>query len=169
MSFTKKFESTKLQNLYLIKGEDNGFLCWHYVLVDQLKLPLLKAKMANLPSDIDVSKYGKVIYSGWGEEPTGQIKEMADKGDFSGNFSQTNYSAFTVQPVASNGERFFAFICVPEHLSDQFYYLMNSESSNLNLYQWGYVLKWGWGEPTQQEIEEFEILKKAFANSPADA
>ena len=56
--------------LFLLRGKDRGRKAWHYLLVDEDKLDTYNALFSdgNRPS-IDCAKYGKVVYSGWGEDP----------------------------------------------------------------------------------------------------
>ena len=56
--------------LFLLCGKDRGRKAWHYLLVDEDKLDAYNALFSDgsRPS-IDCSKYGKVLYSGWGEDP----------------------------------------------------------------------------------------------------
>ena len=52
---------------FLVRGKDRGSTAWHYVLVDEDKVEDFKAKLKS--GNIDVADYGKVLYSGWGEDP----------------------------------------------------------------------------------------------------
>lgn len=160
MSFTKKLvkqiESSKRQNVYLVHGEDKDLECWHYVLVENIKLPILQAQIKALPCDIDVASYGRVIKSGWGEKPSAEIKSKIDSGDFEFEEAGDGYEIFYVNTKDNAGEKFYAFIAVPEPLAEKFNYLMNKESSNINLYKWGEVLKWDWGEANEEDWKQFE-------------
>ena len=61
--------------LYLVRGEDKGKPAWHYVLVDKEKEDDFKTKVAT--GTIDVAKYGKIICSGWGKNPSAEKKKGA--------------------------------------------------------------------------------------------
>jgi hypothetical protein len=58
--------------LYLVRGEAEGFPLWHYVLVDALKLPLFVKQLHT--QNMDVARYGRILASGWGEDPPDQIQ-----------------------------------------------------------------------------------------------
>ena len=59
--------------LYLVRGNDKGKPAWHYVLVDKVKEEDFKAKVAT--GTINVADYGKIICSGWGENPSAEKKK----------------------------------------------------------------------------------------------
>lgn len=169
MSFTNKFaqkiESSKRKDVFLIRGEDNGLECWHYVLVESLKLPILRAKIRQLPCNIDVADYGKIIKSGWGENPSDEVKAKIEAGDFEFAAPSDGYEIFHVSPTTPSGEKFFAFIAVPEPLAEKFNYLMNKQDTNMDLHQWGKVLQWGWGEAGEDDLKN--ILERFSAKQLA--
>lgn len=59
--------------VYLVRGKDGGRPAWHYVMIDPLKLEVFKQNLAT--RSLDVSDYGVILYSGWGEDPPDQIVE----------------------------------------------------------------------------------------------
>lgn len=63
--------------VYLVRGKDAGRAAWHYVLIDKMKLPLFKQKLKS--GSLDVSEYGKILYSGWGDNPPEEIVEEIKK------------------------------------------------------------------------------------------
>jgi len=85
-SFVKKFggdrpekftENKNLNNLvYLVRGKDKGKPAWHYVLVEKLKLPMFKKAIGGT---MDVSEYGKIIHSGWGEDPPPELVKKIEQ------------------------------------------------------------------------------------------
>ena len=61
--------------LFLVRGLDRGRKAWHYLLVDEDKLDAYNAIFSDESRPrFDCAKYGKVLYSGWGEEPPKDIK-----------------------------------------------------------------------------------------------
>lgn len=59
--------------IYLVKGVDAGRNAWYYVLVDRLKVQLfLKALNDEI---IHLEKYGKILFSAYGEEPPSEITD----------------------------------------------------------------------------------------------
>ena len=59
----------------MLRGNNRGRKAWHYLLVDEDKLDAYNALFSdgNRPK-LDCAKYGKVLYSGWGENPPEDIK-----------------------------------------------------------------------------------------------
>ena len=66
----------KYHLVYLVHGEDRGRPAWHYVLVDEEKLDDFKAKVAT--GNINTADYGRVLKSGWGEDPPKDIVRKID-------------------------------------------------------------------------------------------
>ena len=60
--------------VYLVRGKDEGRPAWHYVLVDKEKVEEFKAQVA--AGTIDVTEYGQVLRSGWGENPSKEVAEL---------------------------------------------------------------------------------------------
>jgi hypothetical protein len=77
MSFTDRVQGSLGDLVYLVRGKDAGRSAWHYVLIDRMKLPLFKQKLKT--GSLDVSEYGKILYSGWGENPPEEIVEEIKK------------------------------------------------------------------------------------------
>jgi hypothetical protein len=73
MAFTDKLRNSLGDLVYLVRGKDNGRAAWHYVLIDKVKLPLFQKAIRT--GALDVSEYGKILYSGWGEDPPPEIIE----------------------------------------------------------------------------------------------
>ena len=57
--------------VYLVRSKDRGRNTWCYVLVDEDKEEVYKTKIRS--GRIDVSNYGTVLYSGWGQDPPKDI------------------------------------------------------------------------------------------------
>ena len=61
------------QYIYLIRGVDAGRNAWYYVLVERLKVQLfLKALNDEV---IHLEKYGKILYSAYGDEPPAEVTQ----------------------------------------------------------------------------------------------
>ncbi len=59
--------------IYLVKGVDAGRNAWYYVLVDRLKVQIfLKALNDEI---IHLEKYGKILFSAYGDEPSEEITD----------------------------------------------------------------------------------------------
>ncbi len=72
-SFAERFNSSRGDLVYLVRGTDNGRKAWHYVLVDKLKLPIFLKKIET--GSLDLADYGAVLASGWGEDPPESVKK----------------------------------------------------------------------------------------------
>lgn len=60
-------------NVYLVRGKDGTRDAWHYVAVDKVKQPLFQNALKS--GALDVSQFGKIIRSGWGENPPPEVVE----------------------------------------------------------------------------------------------
>ncbi len=70
--FTRQQEiANRLKNIYLLRGYSKGKKAWHLVMVDPIKMKFF-LKTYHITS-IDVSEYGKVLCSGWGENPPKEV------------------------------------------------------------------------------------------------
>ena len=63
--------------VYLVRGKDRDRDSWHYVLVDKIKLTAFLAAVQS--GTIDVAKFGKVLYSGWGKNPPEDIVRKVEE------------------------------------------------------------------------------------------
>ena len=62
--------------VYLVRGKDRGRPAWHYVVVDEDRLEDFKTNIKS--GTIDVADYGKVLHSGWGDDPPKDIVRKVD-------------------------------------------------------------------------------------------
>lgn len=62
---------------YLIRGKDKGRKAWHFVDVHRMCAHAFVTKTKS--GSVDVARYGKVIKSGWGEDPTDEENEFCKK------------------------------------------------------------------------------------------
>jgi len=66
-SFASKILDKRGHYIYLVKGMENGKDAWLYVRVDRHNKEMFEY---GLKKDIfDVNTHGKLLYSGWGENP----------------------------------------------------------------------------------------------------
>jgi hypothetical protein len=82
-SFTEKFKQKGYMSasgaspdsdlLFLVKGIDDSRPAWYYILVERLKLSMFKKALND--NIIHLEKYGKILYSAYGEEPPEEIKK----------------------------------------------------------------------------------------------
>ena len=74
MTWVSKIESERGEQVYLVRGKDDGRQAWYYVFVEKLKLSHF-LKMIEAGS-LNLDDYGKVLYSGWGQDPPDEIAEQ---------------------------------------------------------------------------------------------
>jgi hypothetical protein len=77
-SFTQQALQAKLENIFFIRGQDiSGNDVWFYLMVEPAKIRAFKAaKNSALMKLLD---YGKVLYSGFGDQPSDLIKWQMEK------------------------------------------------------------------------------------------
>jgi hypothetical protein len=76
--FVKKKTKKALEGkVFLIRGKDNGRAAWHYVLVSPEKIKELRHQKSG--TNIDVTDFGKIIRSGWGENPSEEIEKEIEE------------------------------------------------------------------------------------------
>ena len=63
--------------VYLVRGKCRGKAAWHYVLVDEEKEEQFKEQVKT--GTVDAADFGKVIHSGWGEDPPQNIVDDIKK------------------------------------------------------------------------------------------
>ncbi|GFR03854.1 uncharacterized protein TNCT_490682, partial [Trichonephila clavata] len=68
---SNKDQVIKDKEKYKVRGKDRGQKAWHYVLIDKDKeeMFLEQSKKKSKIGLLDVADYGKILYSGWGENP----------------------------------------------------------------------------------------------------
>ena len=68
----------KSDRIFLIRGKNDGRLVWHYVLVES-RQKHKELKNQRVHSNIVVSNYGKIVKSGWGVDPSQEIKDEIEE------------------------------------------------------------------------------------------
>ena len=71
---------SEADRIFLVKGDDRGRPAWYYVLIldDDEKMRLFTEKIQktnDVERSIDLTKYGQVLESGWGEDPPNIIHD----------------------------------------------------------------------------------------------
>jgi len=70
-SFVRLIKSHADGSTYLVRGQLDGRQLWHYVKVDKLKISLFLKKVNG--ATFDITEYGTVLSSGWGDNPPKEI------------------------------------------------------------------------------------------------
>ena len=70
-SFADRLKGDRSSLVYLVKADSTGGRAWFFVEIEKLKKEVfLKAVKQD---EFDLTKYGKVLYSGYGEQPSSDI------------------------------------------------------------------------------------------------
>lgn len=75
---------SEADRIFLVKGDDRGRPAWYYVLIedDDEKMRLFTEKIQktnDVERSIDLTNYGQVLESGWGEDPPNIIHDSIEK------------------------------------------------------------------------------------------
>ncbi len=73
VSYSGRLKGERAEMVYLVRARSNGRKAWFLAEIDKLKRPLLAA--AAKSGQFDLTRYGRVLYSGWGEGPGDEILE----------------------------------------------------------------------------------------------
>ncbi|MBV8938840.1 MAG: hypothetical protein JO089_03250 [Alphaproteobacteria bacterium] len=81
-SFTDVVQSSRADNIYLVRGNDSTSRhAWYYVMVDKMKKRLFEIDAKK--GQINLTDYGKILYSAYGQDPPDDIKKkMKDEYGF---------------------------------------------------------------------------------------
>lgn len=70
---------SETDRVFLVRGQDRGRPAWYYVLLEDdeeiIQMFHDKVKSGNL----DISEFGEILRSGWGDDPPNEIKDWIDK------------------------------------------------------------------------------------------
>jgi len=74
-SFLQAVQSNRPELIFLVRGKDvSGQRAWYYVLVDRNKRDVFSAR--NGAASVNLTDYGRILYSGFGENPPRETKEI---------------------------------------------------------------------------------------------
>ena len=84
LTWQKQLASDEVKKrVYIVRDKDGGRPRWHYVLLPDNKEETKEAFDAQVRTGpTDVADYGKILKSGWGEEPPMEVREWFEKEDF---------------------------------------------------------------------------------------
>ena len=72
-SFTSAVQSSRADNIYLVRGNDiTKRPAWYYVMVDKMKKRLFEIDAKK--GQINLTDYGQILHSGYGENPPEDMK-----------------------------------------------------------------------------------------------
>lgn len=81
-SFTSVVQGSRADNIYLVRGNDiTKRPAWYYVMVEKMKKRLFEIDAKK--GQINLTDYGTILYSGYGENPPEETKKtMKDEYGF---------------------------------------------------------------------------------------
>ena len=77
MSFVDRIVSSRSFLIRLVRAKNGELKAWWYIRVRPDKFE--EYKVAVRADKINLTKYGEILYSGWGEEPPEDIKEKIEE------------------------------------------------------------------------------------------
>ena len=76
VSFVEMINSEKAGLIYLLRGEDQGKMAWYYLrFQNKIKYMVLKERLKSEKGRVDLTAYGEILQSGWGETPPEEMCE----------------------------------------------------------------------------------------------
>ena len=76
-SFTDIIKSSRSSDVYLIRGKDTtNRRAWYYLLVEKTKKRLFENDVKS--SQMQLTDYGTIVYSGYGENPPEDIRQKME-------------------------------------------------------------------------------------------
>ena len=70
-SYEDKLKGSRAGLVYLVTADSNGQRAWFYIEAEKTKKELLLRAVKE--PRFDLTKYGKVLYKGWGAEPPADV------------------------------------------------------------------------------------------------
>lgn len=160
VSFLSKLKNTLSGNIFLVKGTDDNIKCWYYVDVLPLKSSIFQRNIEN-GVRVDLLDYGKILVSGWGEEPHEHAQKQIEA--LGANYNPANdaewqkiidekTNIYFVQAKDNDGLDFHAYVAVNGLMADQF--IKDALKGDINVNNYGRVVKIEWGFPSDETKKE---------------
>lgn len=73
VSFASKLKGERAALVYLVVAKSKGQDAWFVTELDRSKKALFDEAVKHEP--LDLTRYGKVLFKGWGKEPTPDVME----------------------------------------------------------------------------------------------
>lgn len=153
-SFLDKVKTSMNSNIFLVKGSAMGMNCWYYVLVDKNKLIKFKAEFQTKKDDFNLTDYGTILKSGWGQEPAPYIQQKMEREGV--NYSDAEFHTevhtenryYYVLADDAQGRLFYNYLLIPADKIGEF--LKVSINGGCDMADYGKVIEKGWGEPSEE-------------------
>lgn len=156
-SFVDLVKSQQTGNLFLVTASDNDRPCWFYLDIDKNKVITFERKVKE-KTPIDLEEWGRVIISGWGEEPPLKVKEKikVEGAGFSLTPQEVEQELFYLTSVSDDGAPFYSFVTVPLYLADEF--RVKCAKGGFDYRDYGAIVYSDWGlYPTERVLMLMEM------------
>lgn len=81
VTFSERFSANQKELITLMCGKDKGKAAWYYIrFKNKIKYIILINRIKNDRSKIDLTEYGDILESGWGELPPPEVQDKFDNG-----------------------------------------------------------------------------------------
>lgn len=147
-------KSKKINDIYLVNATDSDKPCWFYLHLDTGKAAFFEKTIVQSPN-IDLGQWGKILISGWGENPPLKVAEKIKLEALSFNLTEEQYlpKLFFIKNQ-HEGREFYSFIMVPILWVEEFQYMCTIGNFDFNDY--GAVVQSAWGKPSEQVLQYME-------------
>lgn len=146
--FAERLKSQAARYIVLVRGSKSGRRCWYYVLSNKVKMPVLLKKCAMKESNLDIEQFGKILKSGWGENPPQYIQDKVEREGAAYDNSEFDVAPgkedeqFYVETLDENQRKFFIRIDVPAILTKEFEIVVKYGACDFTAY--GTIVESGW-------------------------
>jgi|GEM_PF-2622158 len=133
--------------LHLVRGKDRGMSAWHYVLVDPGKNEMFLEKEKT--GSIDVADYGKILYSGWGQDPPQSVVDKVDR-----FFHGVSGDLFLIKEERKD-KSLYHYVLIDQDKKEMFLEQSKTGSALIReIENYGRVLYSGWGQDPSESISD---------------
>lgn len=174
MSFIKSIRRAAGAEIHLINGVDRGTPAWYYLRLDRTLTPILERHCAQEAENVDLTRYGTVLASGFGSEPPADIKaRMEALANGEEDLTESQYETFYYFLMADDpeGRTFYAYIAVRGDRTDAFEQW--AAHGEFDIKQWGIIIENGFGKPSAEIIarmlEEYGLQTPDFSEESENA
>jgi hypothetical protein len=152
--------SGEKNDLYLLNATtSDGRQAWYYLKIDKLKFPIFKFKTAAKNNNINLTDFGKIIASGWGDEPPASKKAeieggKVDNAQISSDSAINDFVIYYLTASSMDDQPVYYYVAVSLNKISEFEEKMKAEEFNVR--KSSVILLSGYGLPTEEEKELME-------------
>lgn len=133
--------------VHILRGKDRGMSAWHYVLVNPGKNEMFQEQSKT--GSVDAADYGKILYSGWGQDLPQSIIDEMDR--FSGRVSN---NLFLIKEERE-GKSVYHYALVNPDKKEVFQERSKAGSALVReIEDYGRILYSGWGQDPPESISD---------------